>query len=101
MVKRHVTKLGEIEDPNARDHISIRCIPFILSGSPNEAGYIHVRACVIAIWRLGLGAPLVTGNNYYCLENSKGDKEVVVYPKKRFYLQYFQMLVAFINLLLS
>ena len=37
-------KLEEIEGPNARDYISARCIPFILSGSPNKAGYIHATA---------------------------------------------------------
>ena len=35
------------------------CIPFILSGSPNES----CDARVITTWRLGLLAPLITHNN--------------------------------------
>ena len=35
------------------------CIPFILSGSPNECCDVRV----ITTWRLGLLAPLVTHNN--------------------------------------
>ena len=35
------------------------CIPFILSGSPNERWLHKCDACVITLWRLGLRAPLV------------------------------------------
>ena len=35
------------------------CIPFILSGSPNERWLHKCNACVITPWRLGLRAPLV------------------------------------------
>ena len=40
----------------------ILCIPFILSGSPNECWLHTCDACVIATWRLGLWAPLVACN---------------------------------------
>ena len=40
----------------------VLCIPYILSGNPNEC-WIHTctcDTCVITTWRLGLRAPLVT-----------------------------------------
>ena len=40
----------------------VLCIPFILSGSPNECGLHTCDACVITTWRLGLRAPLVARN---------------------------------------
>ena len=43
MVTTRVIKLREIEVPNARDHLSVRCIPFIRGGGPTEAGITYVR----------------------------------------------------------
>ena len=37
----------------------VLCIPFILSGSPNECWPHTSDACVITTWKLGLWAPLV------------------------------------------
>ena len=37
----------------------VLCIPYILSGSPNEFWLHTCDACVITTWRLGLLAPLV------------------------------------------
>ena len=39
------------------------CIPYILSGSPNQSWLHTCDACVITTWRLGLLAPLITHNN--------------------------------------
>ena len=41
----------------------VLCIPFILSGSPNESWLHTCDACVITTWILGLRAPLVARNN--------------------------------------
>ena len=40
----------------------VLCIPFILSGSPNESWLHTCDECVITIWRLWLRAPLVARN---------------------------------------
>ena len=40
----------------------ILCIPYILSGSPNECWLHPCDACVITTWRLQLRAPLATRN---------------------------------------
>ena len=40
------------------------CIPFILSGSPNQCWLHTCDACVITTWRLVLQAPLVALNYY-------------------------------------
>ena len=59
---------------NRRDHITRRrrskrvrsnfvlCIPFLLSGSPNEWWLHTCEACAITTWGLGLRAPLVARN---------------------------------------
>ena len=39
------------------------CIPFTLSGRPNECWLHTCDACVITSWRLGLRTPLVARNN--------------------------------------
>ena len=44
----------------------VLCIPYILSGNPNEC-WLHTCTCdrfVITTWRLGLWAPLVTRNYF-------------------------------------
>ena len=41
---------------------SVPCIPFILSGSPNEYWLHTCDTSVITTWRLGLWAPLVAHN---------------------------------------
>ena len=61
-----------IEGPNARDQYCVMCIPFILSGSPNECWLHTCDACVTTTWRLALQAPLVARKNDrlirgYCL----------------------------------
>ena len=42
---------------------SVMCIPFILSGSPNECRLHTCDTCVITTRRIGLQAPLATCNN--------------------------------------
>ena len=66
----------ETDGQNTRDQItsdrrfkhassnSVMCIPFILSGSPNECWLHTCDACVITTWRLVLRAPLVARNYY-------------------------------------
>ena len=54
-VKTHVVRLRVIKGPNVREQIAFCAFHyFVLSGNPNEAGYIHV-----VHWRSGLQAPLV------------------------------------------
>ena len=56
-VKTRVIRLRVIEVPNVHDHVL--CIPFILSGGPNECWLHTCDACVITTWKLGLRTPLV------------------------------------------
>ena len=44
--------------------VRLVCIPYILSGSPDECWLHTWDACAITTWRLGLRAPLVT-HNYF------------------------------------
>ena len=44
---------------------SILCIPYILSGNPNECWLHTCNTCAMTTWRLGLRAPLVTYNYYF------------------------------------
>ena len=65
-------KYNMIDGQNTRDQITndrrskhewsnhVLCIPFILSGSPNECWLRTCDTCIITTWRLGLRAPLVT-----------------------------------------
>ena len=43
----------------------VLCIPFVLSGRPNECWLLTSGSCVITTWRLGLRAPLVARKNIY------------------------------------
>ena len=45
----------------------ILCIPFILSGSPNQCWLHTCDTCVMTTWRLGLRAPLVARNQCTCV----------------------------------
>ena len=70
--KFHVTDGQNTRDQITSDRRSKRawskcvlCIPYILSGSPNECWLHTCDACVITSWRLGLRAPLVALNNYW------------------------------------
>ena len=49
----------------------VLCIPFILSGSPNECCLHRCDVCIITTWRLGLWAPLVARNNFMLMEQEK------------------------------
>ena len=42
----------------------VLCIPYILSGNPNECWLHTCDTCVITTWRLGLWAPLVVCNYF-------------------------------------
>ena len=66
LCKFHVTDVQNMHDQIMSDRRSkhlwsncIMCIPFILSGSPNESWLHTCNPCVITTWRLGLWAPLV------------------------------------------
>ena len=74
--KFHVTDSQNTRDQITSDRRSKRawsncvlCIPFILSGSPNECWLHTCDACVTTTWRLGLRAPLCrpqyNNNNLY------------------------------------
>ena len=63
MVKTRMIRLPGVEGQNVWSKCFL-CIPFILSGSPNECWLYTWNACVITTWRLGLRAPLVTRNYY-------------------------------------
>ena len=70
LCKFHITNGQNTRDQIIRDRRSkhvwsncMPCIPFIVSGSPNEF-WLHTRdACAITTWRLGLHAPLVACKN--------------------------------------
>ena len=71
----HVTNGQNTRDQITSDRRSKRawsncvmCIPFILSGSPNECWLHTSDPCVITTWRLGLWAPLVACNDLPCLK---------------------------------
>ena len=71
--KFHVTDGQNMHDQITSDKRSKRtwshcvmCIPFILSGSPNECWLHTCDAYVITTWRLGLRAPLVTCKKFIC-----------------------------------
>ena len=61
MVKTHVIRLWVVEGPNWSN--CVPCIPYILSGSPNECWLHTCDGCVITTWRLGWRAPLVACDN--------------------------------------
>ena len=73
------TKFHESDSQNMRNHITsdrrskrswsycVLCIPFILSGSPNQCWLHTCDACLITTWRLGLRAPLVARNKFVLL----------------------------------
>ena len=63
MVKTHVIRLRGVEGWNTRNQIAFFCLPFILSGSPNECWIHTCDACIITTWRLGLQVPRGTCNN--------------------------------------
>ena len=70
------TKFHVSDSQNTRNHITsdrrskrawsycVLCIPFILSGSPNQCWLHTCDACLITTWRLGLRAPLVARNKF-------------------------------------
>ena len=58
MVKTRMIRLRGVEGRNVWSKC-VLCLPFILSGSPNECWLNTCDACVITTWRLGLWAPLV------------------------------------------
>ena len=67
--KFHMTDGQSMHDQITRGRRSRRlwsffCIPFILSGSPNECWLHTCHARVITTWRLGLRTPIVS-HNYY------------------------------------
>ena len=72
LLKRCALRKFQVTDgENTRDQITsgrgskrassncVLCIPFIVSGSPNECWLHTGDACVITTWRLGLRAPLL------------------------------------------
>ena len=73
------TKFHVSDSPNTHNHITsdgrskrawsycVLCIPFILSGSPNQCWLHTCDACLITTWRLGLRAPLVVRNKFVLL----------------------------------
>ena len=66
MVKTHMIRLRGVEGQDAFDLcicLCVLCIPYILSGSPNECCLHTCNAWVIKTWRLGLWAPLVACSN--------------------------------------
>ena len=69
LCKFHVTDGQKMLDQITSDRKSKRmwfkcvlCIPYILSGSPNECWLHTCDTCVITTWRFGLWAPLVACN---------------------------------------
>ena len=60
MLKACMIRLRGVEGQDTR----VLCIPFILSGSPNECWLNTCDTCVITTWRLGSRTPIVT-HNYY------------------------------------
>ena len=46
----------------------VLCIPYIISGSPNECWVHTCDACVITTWWLGLRAPFVACNKFSALK---------------------------------